>query len=188
MASPTLNQEMAREMLRTATPDRILRVIAKSHPADLALLFKDLDPTEVHLLFDLLLSIRRAGKTLKELPEELLPQILELIEDEKLAKMLVWADPDDEVTFIENLPEERREKILTLVDPERRERVRQFISYPEGTVGRIMTTEYLALSPNTSAQGAIDTIRERRELESFFTSMWWTMRRSSSEWFRSAIW
>ena len=81
MASPTLNQEM----VRTATPDRILRVIAKNHPADLVLLFKDFDPGEVHLLFDLLLSIRRAGKTLKELPEELLPQILELIEDEKLA-------------------------------------------------------------------------------------------------------
>lgn len=151
-----------------ASPDRILRYLGKSHPADIALLFKDLDPVEVRLLFDLLFSIRRAGKTLKELPPDLLPEILELIEEEKIAKMMVWTDPDDEVTFIDCLPEERRERVLALVDPDRRERVQQSISYPEGTVGRITTTEYLALPPNTSAQEAIDKIRERGELESFF--------------------
>jgi magnesium transporter len=122
----------------------------------------------VRQLFELLLSVRRAGKTLMELPPDLLPEILDLIEDEKLAKMLVWADPDDEVTFIDSLPEERRERVLALVDPDRRERVQQFIGFPEGTVGRIMTPEFLALSPNTTAQGAIDRIRERGELETFF--------------------
>ncbi len=166
--SPALNQETVRELIRTASPDRILRYLGKSHPADIALLFKDLDPVEVRLLFDLLFSIRRAGKTLKELPPDLLPEILELIEEEKIAKMMVWTDPDDEVTFIDCLPEERRERVLALLDPDRRERVQQSISYPEGTVGRITTTEYLALPPNTSAQEAIDKIRERGELESFF--------------------
>jgi magnesium transporter len=72
------------------------------------------------------------------------------------------------VTFIDSLPEERRERVLALVDPDRRERVQQFIGFPEGTVGRIMTPEFLALSPNTTAQGAIDRIRERGELETFF--------------------
>ncbi len=166
--SPALNQDTVRELIRTESPDRILRYLGKSHPADIALLFKGLDPVEVRLLFDLLFSIRRAGKTLKELPPDLLPEILELIEEEKIAKMMVWTDPDDEVTFIDCLPEERRERVLALLDPDRRERVQQSISYPEGTVGRITTTEYLALPPNTSAQEAIDKIRERGELESFF--------------------
>ncbi|MFQ5540229.1 MAG: magnesium transporter MgtE N-terminal domain-containing protein, partial [Candidatus Binatia bacterium] len=166
--STALNQETVRELIRTATPDRILRYIGKSHPADIALLFKDLDPVEVRILFDLLFSIRRAGKTLKELPPDLLPEILELIEDEKVAKMMDWTDPDDQVTFIDSLPKERRERVLALVDPDRRARVQQFISYPEETVGRITTTDYLALPPNTSAQDAIDKIRERAELESFF--------------------
>jgi magnesium transporter len=168
MKSTALNQETVRELIRTGTPDRILRYIGKSHPADIALLFKDLDSVEVRLLFDLLFSIRRAGKTLKELPPDLLPEILELIEDEKVAKMMDRTDPDDQVTFIDSLPEERRERVLALVDPDRRERVKQSISYPEETVGRITTTDYLALPPNTSAQDAIDKIRERAELESFF--------------------
>lgn len=168
MKSPALDHETVRELLRTSAPDRVLRVIGKNHPADIALLFKDLEAGEARVLFDILFSARRAAKTLKELPPDLLPKILGLIEDEKLARMMVWADPDDEVTFIDSLPEERREKILALLDPDRRERVRQLTSYPEGTVGRMMTTDYLALQPNTTAQGAIDKIRERGELETFF--------------------
>ena len=168
MKSPGLDHETVRELLRTAAPDRILRLIGKSHPADIALLFKDLEAGEVRILFDILLSVRRAAKTLKELPPDLLPDILALIEDEKLARLMVWADPDDEVTFIDSLPEERREKVLALMDPDRRARVKHLTSYPEGTVGRIMTTDYLALSPDTTAQGAIDKIRERGELEAFF--------------------
>ncbi|HWP60496.1 MAG TPA: magnesium transporter [Candidatus Acidoferrales bacterium] len=168
MKQPPLDYEALRAMIRTAAPDRILRVIGKSHPADIAPLFKDLDPSEIRALFDILFSVRRAAKTLKELPPEMLPEILALIDDEKLARMLVWADPDDEITFIDSLPEERREHILALIDPERRERVRRLISYPEGTVGRLVTTDYLALPPETTAQGAIDRIRDRGELETFF--------------------
>ena len=154
--------------MRAATPDRVLRLIGKSHPADIALLFKDLDEAEVRRLFDILFSVRRAAKTLKELPPDLLPDILALIDDEKVAHVIGRADPDDAVTFTDSLPEERREKVLALVEPDSRERVRQLTSYPEGTVGRIMTTDYLALLPDTTAQGAIDKIRDRGELETFF--------------------
>jgi magnesium transporter len=122
----------------------------------------------VRQLFDILFSSRRADKTLKELPLELLPDILELIDDEKIGRLIVRADPDDAVTFIDSLPDNRREKILALLDPERQAAVRELINYPEGTVGRIMTTDFMALPPDTTAQGAIDRIRERGELESFF--------------------
>ncbi|MPZ75112.1 MAG: magnesium transporter [Deltaproteobacteria bacterium] len=168
MKPTPIDYDTVREMLRTATPDRVLRFIGKSHPADIALLFKGLDPAEVRQFFDILFSARRAAKTLKELPPELLPDILAMIDDEKVARVIVRADPDDAVTFIDSLPEERREAILSLLDPERREEVRELISYPEGTVGRIMNTDFMALLPSTTAQGAIDKIRERGELESFF--------------------
>jgi len=97
-----------------------------------------------------------------------LPDILELIDDEKIGRLIVRADPDDAVMFIDSLSDHRREKILALLDPERQAAVRELINYPEGTVGRIMTTDFMALSPDTTAQGAIDRIRERGELESFF--------------------
>ncbi|MGH7816805.1 MAG: magnesium transporter [Candidatus Binatia bacterium] len=168
MKPAPIDYDTVREMLRTATPDRVLRFIGKSHPADIALLFKGLEPAETRQLFDVLFSSRRAAKTLKELPPELLPDILALIDDEKVGRLIVRADPDDAVTFIDGLPDERRERVLGLLDPERQAAVRELINYPEGTVGRLMTTDFMALPPSTTAQGAIDKIRERGELESFF--------------------
>jgi magnesium transporter len=168
MKPAPIEYDTVREMLRTATPDRVLRFIGKSHPADIAPLFKGLEPAEVRQLFDVLFSSRRAAKTLKELPPELLPDILALLDDEKIGRLIVRADPDDAVTFIDSLPDDRRDRVLGLLDPERQAAVRELISYPEGTVGRLMTTDFMALSPDTTAQGAIDKIRERGELESFF--------------------
>ena len=46
MKPTPIDYDTVREMLRTATPDRILRFIGKSHPADIALLFKGLEPAE----------------------------------------------------------------------------------------------------------------------------------------------
>ena len=168
MKAPALDHDTVRELLRTATPDRVIRMIGRSHPADLAPLFKDLEPHEVRALFDVLFSVRRVEKTLKELPPDLLPDVLAAIDDEKLARVIARADPDDAVTFTDSLPEDKKDRVLSLVDPEKRESVRHLTSYPEGTVGRIMTTDYLALLPDTTAQGAIDKIRQRGELETFF--------------------
>lgn len=168
MKPAPIDYDTVREMLRTATPDRVLRFIGKSHPADIALLFKGLDAAEVRQLFDVLFSSRRAAKTLKELPLELLPDILALIDDEKVGRLIVRADPDDAVTFVDSLPAERRERVIALLDPERQAAVQEIINYPDSTVGRLMTTDFMALPPDTTAQGAIDKIRERGELESFF--------------------
>jgi magnesium transporter len=168
MKAAPIDHETVREMLRTATPDRVLRLIGHRHPADIALLFKGLDTIEVRKLFDILFFARRADKTLKELPPDLLPDILKVLDDEKISRMIVRADPDDAVMFIDALPEQRREPIIALLDPERRAEVRELISYPEGSVGRIMTTDFMTFLPETTAQGAIDQIREHGELETFF--------------------
>jgi magnesium transporter len=163
-----LDYDTIREMLRTATPDRVLRFIGQKHPADIALLFKGLEPPEVRQLFEILFSTRRASKTLKALPPELLTETLAMIDDDKVVRLIARADPDDAVTFVDSLSQERRERIISLLDPERRKEVRELISFPDDTVGRIMTTDLVALPPTTTAQGAIDKIRERGELETFF--------------------
>jgi magnesium transporter len=168
MKPAPIDHDTIRDMLRTATPDRVLRFIGQRHPADIAPLFMGLEPAEIRQLFDILFTARRAAKALKELPFELLPDILAKIDDDKVGRLIVRADPDDAVRFIDCLPKERRERIMGLLDPERRAEVRELISYPEETVGRLMTTDFMALPPDTTAQGAIDKIRERGELETFF--------------------
>jgi Mg/Co/Ni transporter MgtE len=84
-----------------------------------------------------------------------LPDILALIDDEKVGRLIVRADPDDTVTFIDSLPGDRRERVLALLDPVSRAAVREIINYLDGTVRRLKTTHFMALPPATTAQSAI---------------------------------
>ena len=94
-----------------------------------------------------------------------------MIDDDKVGRLIVRADPDDAVIFIDSLPEEQREKMFALLDPERQAAVREIINYPEGTVGRIMTTDFMALLPTITAQGAIDQNPRARRAGGFFLSL-----------------
>ena len=145
-----------------------MRLLGKTHPADIAPLFNDLAPAEIRFLFDVLLSMRRAEKTLKVLPRDLLPDILGVLEDDNLARLVARAEAEDAVLFLDSLPPERGEQVLALVDPDKRARLEKSIRYPRGSVGRAMSTDFVALSPDLTGQEAIDAIRQRGELETFF--------------------
>ena len=121
-------------------------------------------------LFDVLFSARRADKTLKELPPELLPDILALIDDEKVGRLIVRADPDDAVTFIDSLPEERRERVMAPARSRAPSRGARNHQLSRGHRRQHYDHRFMALSPDATAQGAIDKIRERGELESFSIS------------------
>ena len=108
--------------------------------------------------------------------------------------MIARADPDDAVTFIDSLPEERRERIIALLDPERRAEVRELISYPEGSVGRIMTTDFMTFLPSTTAQGAIDRSAsaenwKRSSISTWLTrpASWWASSPCGIWWWRRRI-
>ena len=89
-----------------------------------------------------------------------------LHDDEKVGRLIVRADPDDTVTFIDSLPEDRRERVLALLDPVSQAAVREIINYFDGTVRRLKTTHFMALPPATTAQSVIAL----GELE--FSSTW----------------
>jgi magnesium transporter len=156
------------DLIRSARPQAIVRLLGKTHPADIAPLFNDLAPDEIRFLFDVLLSMRRAEKTLRVLPRDLLPDILGVLEDDNVARLVAHAEAEDAVLFLDNLPSERGEKVLALLDPDKRARLENIIRYPRGSVGRSMSTDFVALSPQLTGQEAIDAIRQRGELETFF--------------------
>ncbi len=168
MPLSSLDRATIREHIHGARPQAIVRLIGKWHPADIAPLFADLNPDEIRFLFDVLLSMRRADKTLKELPRDLLADILAVIEDEKLARMIAHAAPEDAVVLLDPLPPERRAVALEHAEPDKRARLNGILRYPPGSLGRIMSGDYVALSPHLTGPQAIDAIRHRGELETFF--------------------
>ncbi len=108
---------------------------------------------------------------LRLLPKRLLPtvfahldgklkaDILNSLSEEEAQVILSGMAPDDRADFLEQLPGKAIQKLLTLLNPKDRQESLQLLGYPEESVGRLMTTDYVAILPNWTVNEALDHIR-----------------------------
>lgn len=165
MATAKVRAEVLRKLLRAGAKGRVERLIDRLHPADIAEMLPELSPEEIRPVVDILFSDHRAARTLRELPSEVLPGILELLDDGRLVEVVERLQPDDAVSFLEVLPEERRGLVTSSLPAARRGELERLLAYPESTAGNRMTTRFLAVRESTTAQEAIEAIRRHTEDE-----------------------
>ena len=159
MADPKLTTRVLRRLLASGLVTRAERLLARSHPADLAPMLGDLQPDEVRTVVDVLFRQHRAAATLRELPPELLPQIFDALGDQRLAEILSRLEIDDMTEMVEWLPEERRAPVLARLPEHKAAELRKAELYPASSAGRAMVTRFVALEQRSTAQQAIDRIR-----------------------------
>jgi magnesium transporter len=159
MTKGTLHQEVVRRLLLTGAQHRLERVINKLHPADIAELFGALSPGELRGLIDVLVAIGRAGRTLRELPEALLGDFLDQLDDDRLILIISRLPPDDAYHLLNAIPEVRRQSIVESVPLPHRAELERILRYPPGTAGALMTTRVVALKEGTTADATINEMR-----------------------------
>jgi magnesium transporter len=159
LATAKVRAEVLRKLLRAGAKGRVERLIDRLHPPDIAEMLPELGPGETRAVVDILFSAQRAARTLRELPAEVLRGILEMLDDAEIGEMLGRLPPDDAVFFLEALPEERRLRVTGQLSGDRRSELERLLAFPESSAGNRMTTRFLAVSPSTTAQEAIDAIR-----------------------------
>ena len=80
-------------------------------------------------------------------------------EHERLADLLNAVDPDDRTAFFADLPGPAVQRLLTLLSPRERSTAVRLLGYPEESVGRLMTTDYVAVRPDWTAAEALRHVR-----------------------------
>jgi magnesium transporter len=160
MASAKTTVNVLRKLLAGGVTGRADRLLQRLHPADLAPVLSGLEPQEIRAVVDLLFAHRRAASTLKELPSELLPKVIEALNDERLAGVLARLEVDDLVELVNAVPEERRPAVIQMLPEPKRAELDLAEKYPPKSAGRVMTTRFLALEETLSAQEAIERIRK----------------------------
>jgi len=78
----------------------------------------------------------------------------------KVTDLLNDLDPDDRTAFFEELPGEVSQRLIQLLSHEEREIARRLLGYPEDSIGRLMTPEFVAIKPYYTVQQALDHIRK----------------------------
>jgi magnesium transporter len=144
-------------------PEEVGEVLSEIHPEDLADFITDLDD-------------RQAGELLTHLPTEYAAQVFGRLGDSKqeavaeeigvdsTAQIVVEMDADERADFLSQLPPKIGADLLLeieRVDPQVAEDVEALAKWPDTSAGGLMTTDYIAISPNLLVKDAIDELRRR---------------------------
>lgn len=88
-----------------------------------------------------------------------LVRLLHGTDRQTLSRLIEAMAPDDRADLLERLPEETVEEILPLIAQAERADIRRLLSFPEGSAGAIMTTEYASLPEDIAVREAIERLR-----------------------------
>jgi magnesium transporter len=88
-------------------------------------------------------------------------QLLRGLNNEEVRHLLASLSPDDRTNLLEELPGRASQKLLNLLSPADLAEARQLLGYPEDSVGRLMTPDYVAVRRHWTVQQAMNHIRAR---------------------------
>src|SRR5690554_1895287 len=135
--------------------------IRKYDPADIAELIENLEREGDDIILFRLLPRETARETFFRLGYDKQEELLEGLADRKhlLAELLNDLAPDDRTALFEELPGPVTQRLIQLLSPEERRISIQLLGYPESSIGRLMTPDYVAVKPQMTIDQALDHIR-----------------------------
>ncbi|ODT99938.1 MAG: magnesium transporter, partial [Planctomycetes bacterium SCN 63-9] len=148
-----------RELIDSGDDATLAEVVNRWLPADLAELFASLKPAEYVRILRLIRPAL-AAETFEYLDLGRQLEILGESTDFELAYILNEMAPDDRTTLLAELPESQTRHLLKLLSPEQRAVAESLLTYPENSVGRLMTPDYVAVRKEWTIPRVFDHVRE----------------------------
>ncbi|PXA04545.1 magnesium transporter [Coraliomargarita sinensis] len=102
----------------------------------------------------------RAADVFAYLEQEQQDEILEALTDADTRHLLANLSPDDRTAMLEELPATVQRRLMQLLTPEDLAEARQLLGYPEESVGRLMTPDYIRIRAEWTCDQAISHIRK----------------------------
>lgn len=143
------NWKTVKNELSNLEPVQIAEVISCLQKSDQIILFR-------------LLSRDQAKESFQHLSHDEQEDTIEALAANinKLTGLLNDLDPDDRTAFFEELPGTVSQRLMQLLSEEEREITTQLLGYPKDSIGRLMTTEFVAVKPNFTVLQALEHIRK----------------------------
>ena len=150
-----------RELLEKKDWKTLKQELHLLEPLEVAEIWGDLSETEQLVLFRLL-PRQLAKDTFQILSHDEQEDIITGLAAHTgiITSLLNDLDPDDRTAFFEELPGKIVQQLVPLLAKEEREIATRLLGYPEDSIGRLMTPEYVAIKPFSTVQEALDHIRK----------------------------
>jgi magnesium transporter len=121
---------------------------------DIADLLLDLPPNERVVLFRLL-PRQTSSTAFSLLDAEQQNELLQSLTSDETCELLASMSPDDRTELFEEMPGQVTQRLLNFLSPDDLRETRQLLGYPEESVGRLMTPDYVAVRPDWTTSDAL---------------------------------
>jgi len=128
-------------------------------PADLAEVIVDLPEDEQVIIFRVL-PHDLAADVFEYLDFDAQQTLLRAMAHEQVVAILNEMAPDDRTALLEELPSAAARQLIRSLTPEERRVATALLGYPEDSVGRLMTPDFIAVREDWTIQQVLDYIRE----------------------------
>ncbi len=116
-------------------------------------------PPERRAIAFRLLNKGQATDVFEYLPSEVQEELINSMHGTQVCQIVESMRPDDRAELFDELPAGVVKRLLQQLSPTERQATATILGYPEGTAGRVMTTEYVRLRQGLTVEEAIRKIR-----------------------------
>jgi magnesium transporter len=128
-------------------------------PADVAEVIVDVPEDEQVVIFRVL-PHALAADVFEYLDFDAQQKLLRAMAHEQVVGILNEMAPDDRTALLEELPSAAARQLIRLLTPEERRVATALLGYPEDSVGRLMTPDFIAVHEDWTVQEVLDYVRE----------------------------
>ncbi len=145
-------------------------ILTKTEPADVEEFLNEVKKEDWLIVFRLLPK-ELAADVFSELETDEQADLLTEFRDYRVRDIIQELDPDDRTELFEELPAEILNRFICYLDPDDRKEALNLLGYPEESVGREMTPEFVALKEGWTIGQALEYIRNTApNRETIYTS------------------
>lgn len=152
--------ESIKRLLRRNATSHLLKIVKKTHAADLALVLGSLSIQNQRKLFTLIKDIELRGEIFSNIDADTFLNIVDAMDLDEIVDILDLMPKDDVADLLGRLPVEKSDSILKKMKREGSEEVEGLLHYEDDTAGGIMVPEFIALRENTTADEAIHSLQK----------------------------
>lgn len=136
----------------------IKEIISELEAADIAELLSELDENK-QVIFIRFLPTSLAADVFESFDTDTQISLLAKLSQPELASILNEMSDDDRTELLEEVPATISKKLINLLSKEEREIAVSLLGYPEGSVGRLITTNFVAVSKDMKVEEVFNHIR-----------------------------
>ncbi len=155
--------DMVRRLNRRNATGHLMKLIKKTHPADMAWVFRHLSENERDKVFNIIAQTELVGEFLSELDESIMLELVKGLTAQFMADVISNMPSDDAADLLEAMPIEVADDIRKHMEKKDREEVDELLQYHPESAGGLMSPDFMYLDEELGAGDAIAKIQKRSE-------------------------